>query len=175
MCWPVTLKYTLASRLKYFVYKTPAYQIIIQALFGRPFIGPLSCLSCLFATLMYSGQTVGWIKMKLDMVIGLGPGHIVLDGDPAPFPPKGQSTPPLFGPSVMAKRRNGRPSQQLLSSCFASLHQMTAKRSRFCSLTGRARREVNCYASFVFIRTRVCKTSSRQWTYRPAWETSQQQ
>jgi len=29
--------------------------------------------------------------MKLDMQVGLGPGHIVLDGDPAPAPLKGQS------------------------------------------------------------------------------------
>ena len=34
---------------------------------------------------------VGWIKMKLGMQVGLGPGHIVLDGDPAPLPPKGHS------------------------------------------------------------------------------------
>jgi len=31
---------------------------------------------------------VGWIK-KLGMQVGLGPGHIVLDGDPAPPLPKG--------------------------------------------------------------------------------------
>jgi len=35
------------------------------------------------------GQTVGQIKMKLGMQVGLGPGHIVLDGNPAPSPPKG--------------------------------------------------------------------------------------
>jgi len=29
--------------------------------------------------------------MKLGMQVGLGPGHIVLDGDPAPPPPKGHS------------------------------------------------------------------------------------
>jgi len=33
--------------------------------------------------------------MKLGMRVGLGPGHIVLDGDPAPLPQKGQS-PPIF-------------------------------------------------------------------------------
>jgi len=32
---------------------------------------------------MYCGQMAGWIKMPLDMEIGLGQGHIVLDGDPA--------------------------------------------------------------------------------------------
>jgi len=42
--------------------------------------------------------------------VGLGPGHIVLDGDPATT-----ATPPHFWPMpIMAK---GRPSQQLLSSC----------------------------------------------------------
>jgi len=46
----------------------------------------LSVLSCLSATLVYCGQTVGQIKMKLGVQVGLGPGHIVLDGDPAPHP-----------------------------------------------------------------------------------------
>jgi len=41
------------------------------------------CLSVLSATFVYCGQTVRWINMKL------GPGHIVLDGDPAPPPQKG--------------------------------------------------------------------------------------
>jgi len=40
------------------------------------------CLSCI--TLVYCGQTVGWIKMRLGTEVGLGPGDIVLDGDPAP-------------------------------------------------------------------------------------------
>jgi len=45
------------------------------------------CLSvCLSVTFLYCGQTVGWIKMKLSMQVGLGPGHIVLYGDPAPPP-----------------------------------------------------------------------------------------
>ena len=39
----------------------------------------LSVLSVLSVTLVYCGQTVGWIKMKLGMPVGLGPGHIVLD------------------------------------------------------------------------------------------------
>jgi len=40
---------------------------------------------CLAVTLMYCGQTVGWIKMKLGIVVGLGSIHIVLYGDPAPL------------------------------------------------------------------------------------------
>jgi len=47
----------------------------------------LSCLStCLSVTLVYCGHTVGWIKMKLGTEAGLGPGHIVLDRNPAPLP-----------------------------------------------------------------------------------------
>jgi len=34
--------------------------------------------------------------MPLGMEVGLGPGHIVLDGDPAPLPQKGDRT-PIFG------------------------------------------------------------------------------
>jgi len=49
----------------------------------------LSCLSCLSVTLVYCGQTIGLIKIKLGMWVSLGPGHIVLDGDPAPSPKKG--------------------------------------------------------------------------------------
>ena len=42
--------------------------------------------------------------MKLGMQVGLGPGHIVLDGNPAPRPPKGHS-PPVFGSYLL--RLNG--------------------------------------------------------------------
>ena len=47
---------------------------------------------------MYCGQTVGWIKVKTwyaGMQVGLVPGHIVLDGDPAPLP-KGAQSPQLL-------------------------------------------------------------------------------
>jgi len=50
----------------------------------------LSSLS-VSVTLVYCGQMVGWIKMKLGVEIGLSPGDIVLDGDPAPPPQKGHS------------------------------------------------------------------------------------
>jgi len=57
--------------------------------------------------LAYYGQTVRWIKMKLDMQVGLDPGHIVLDGDPAP-PPQKRAQPPNFRPmsvvALVAKR-----------------------------------------------------------------------
>jgi len=60
-------------------------------IFGRPFVKrfalcyqTLYVLSVLSVTLMYCGQTVWRIKMKLGMQVGLGPGHIVLDWDQAP-------------------------------------------------------------------------------------------
>jgi len=62
------------------------------------------CLSVLSVTFVHCGQTVGRIKMKLGVQVGLSPGHIVLDGDPAPPPPKGHS-PPIFGPYPL--RPNG--------------------------------------------------------------------
>ena len=34
--------------------------------------------------------------MPLRMEVGLGPGHIVLDGDPVPSPKKGKSKAPNF-------------------------------------------------------------------------------
>jgi len=53
----------------------------------------MRALSVLSVTLVYCGQTVGWIRMKLGMQVSLGPGHIVLDGDPAPPSPKGHRLP----------------------------------------------------------------------------------
>jgi len=41
---------------------------------------------------------VGWIRMKLGMEAGLGPGHIMLDGDPARPSPLKAAQPPIFGP-----------------------------------------------------------------------------
>jgi len=38
----------------------------------------------LSVTSVYCVQTLEWIKMPLSMEVSLGPGHIVLDGDPAP-------------------------------------------------------------------------------------------
>jgi len=60
----------------------------------------MSCPVCLSVTLVYCGQMVGRIKMKLGRQVGLVPGHIVLDGDPAPPPPERHS-PPIFGPYLL--------------------------------------------------------------------------
>jgi len=51
---------------------------------------------------VYCGQTAEWIKMALGVEEGLEPGHIVLDGDPAPLPKKtGHSPPTISGLSVL--------------------------------------------------------------------------
>ena len=57
----------------------------------------LSCLSvlfCLSVTLVYCGQTVGRIQMKLGKQVGLGSGHIALDVTQVPLPKGAQ--PPNF-------------------------------------------------------------------------------
>jgi len=60
----------------------------------------LSVCPVLSVTLVYCGQTVGRIKTKLVTQLGLGPGHIVLDEDPAPPPLKGHN-PPIFVPCLL--------------------------------------------------------------------------
>jgi len=58
-----------------------------------------ACLSVLSVMFIHCGQTVGWIKMKLGVQVGLGPDHIVLDGDPAPVPQRG-TTPTQFSAHI---------------------------------------------------------------------------
>jgi len=62
--------------------------------------------------------------MPLGKEVGLGPGHIVLDGDPVgTLPPTTAEQPlPTFGPCLLWP--NGRPSQQLLSSCSTCRSEM---------------------------------------------------
>jgi len=79
------------------------------------------CPVSLSVTLVYCGQTAGWIKMPLGTKVGLGLCNILLDGDPA-SPAKGAHQlprPPLFGPCLLWS--NGRLSQQLLSSCYLNV------------------------------------------------------
>jgi len=53
---------------------------------STPIFGP-----CLLWPRRLGGSRCQWIKMPLGMELGLGPGHIVPNGDPAPPPPKGHS------------------------------------------------------------------------------------
>jgi len=95
-----------------------------MSIFGQPFVKRFAlcyrtvvclvlsvhpgCLSPLLSiTLVYCGQTVGWIKVKLGTQVGLDPGHTVLDGDPAISPPKRHS--PQFSERifVVAESQDG--------------------------------------------------------------------
>ena len=67
----------------------------------------LSVMSVLSVTLVYCSQTVGWIQMKPGMQVVLGPGHIMLDGDPAPLSQKGAELPNFWPISVVAKWLDG--------------------------------------------------------------------
>jgi len=64
---------------------------------------------------VYCGQTAAWIRIPLGTEVGLVPDDIALDEDPAPPPTDRDTAAPLFGPCLL--QPNGRPSQQLLSSC----------------------------------------------------------
>jgi len=66
-----------------------------------------------FSVRNYCGQTAGWMKTPIGTEVDLGPGHIVLHGDPAP-PRKRHSSPPIFSADVYCV--HGRPSQLLLIS-----------------------------------------------------------
>ena len=73
------------------------------------------CPVCLSVMLVYYGQVAGWIKMPLGREVGLDPGDIVLDGDPAPR--ERGTAPPLSAAHVYCGY--GRPSHLLLSSCLS--------------------------------------------------------
>ena len=66
--------------------------------FGRPFVKRFALLSdrCPASPGYNVGvlwpNAVGWIKTKLGTEVGLGSGHIALDGDPASPPPKKRGT-----------------------------------------------------------------------------------
>jgi len=85
----------------------------------------LSCPVCLCVTLVYCDQTVGWIKMPLDMEVGLCPGYIMLHGNSAP--PKGESqhAAPTFWPMYIATKRSPiSATAELLFFYLTALHHL---------------------------------------------------
>jgi len=74
----------------------------------RPMLS-VRCPVCLVlsVTLVYCGQTVGWIKMKLGKQVGLSLGHTVLDWDPPPPLPKGHG--PQFSAHFYCKENPRQP------------------------------------------------------------------
>jgi len=75
---------------------------------------PLKGHSPQFSADVRCGQRAGWTKMPLGTEVDLGPGHAVLDVDPAP-PVKGAQQ-PLFSAYVFCG--HGCQSKLLLSSCY---------------------------------------------------------
>ena len=59
-----------------------------------------------FSAHVYCGQMAGWMKTPLGTGVDLGPGHIVLDGVPAP---------PIFGPCLLSPRSPISATSELLS------------------------------------------------------------
>ena len=69
-----------------------------------------------FSAYVCCGKIAGWIKMPLGTEVGVSPGNIVLDGDPAsplpqmggPPPKKGGTAAPYFSTSsIVAKLMDG--------------------------------------------------------------------
>ena len=81
-----------------------------------------------FLAHVYCGQIAGWMKTPLGTEVDLGPGHILLDGVPAPA--KGTQRPPSFRlMSIVVTVAH-------LSLCWALVH-----------LNNRARRSVCCMST----------------------------
>jgi len=81
-----------------------------------------------FLAHVYCGQMAGWIKMLLSMEVGLGPGHIVLDGEPAP-PIKGHS-PPKKNYAILTKTVNAYLSSISYCTQTCSCHSYTKETLR---------------------------------------------
>jgi len=58
------------------------------------------CEARFYNAFYYFGQTAAWIKMPLGTEIHLGLDDIVLDGDAAPPPEKGDGAPPQFSAHI---------------------------------------------------------------------------
>ena len=97
---------------------------------GRPFVKRFvlcySCLFCLSVTLVYCDQAVGWTKVKHGMEVGLNPGHIVLDGNPAPPKEKGTAASTFLPIFIVAKRSP-------ISAPASSCHVTNERRDCCCS------------------------------------------
>ena len=80
--------------------------IVFGRLFVKRFVLCYRTVVCLSVTLVCCGQTAGWIKMPLGEEVGLGPGDIVLNGDPAPLE-RGTVPPTFRSMSIVSKRLDG--------------------------------------------------------------------
>jgi len=73
---------------------SPKFTVIFKTIFGRLFVKRFALcywtirLSVLSVTLVYGGQMVQWIKMKLGMEVGLNPGSNTIRWRPSSPSPK---------------------------------------------------------------------------------------
>ena len=74
----------LLSRCHFLVFRATVCKTVRHMLPDRCLSVCPVCPISLSVTFVHCGQTVRRTKMKLGMQAGLGPGHTVLDGDPAP-------------------------------------------------------------------------------------------
>ena len=97
------------------------------------------CPVCLSVTLVYCGQTTGWIKMPLGTEVGLGPGDTLLDGDSASPYGKGHSSTPTFRPmsfwptSIVAKRSPISATAELLFYVYIVMRNDTKTSAYACT------------------------------------------
>ena len=90
-----------------------------------------------FSLHVYCCQTAGWMKAPLGTEVDLGPGHILLDGVPAPRL-KGTAAPPLiFGPRLLWPRSPISATAKLL---FFLLLPVSSVTTRACARTHRGSR-----------------------------------
>jgi len=100
--------------------------------------------------LVYCGQTVLWIKVSLDAEVDLGPGDIVLDGDPAPPVESGTAAaPPTFRRKPIVIKRSPISATAELLFCVVSLQR------DFEPMTGVMWRDVTRYQLNVAIDKEV--------------------
>jgi len=93
--WPISIVAKLdASRCHLYGGRPEPRRLCVRL--GPSSPHPKRGLRSQFSAHIYCGQTAGWLKMPLGTEIGLSPGDIVLDGDPAPPPLEGHSLRPIF-------------------------------------------------------------------------------
>jgi len=89
-----------AIRVKFASFWSDRYKLRFALCYGTVVLSV-----SLSVTLVYCGQTVRWIKVALGTAVRIGPGDIVLDGDPDPPQRKGAQQSPHFRPlSIVAKQ-----------------------------------------------------------------------
>ena len=83
-CWCIVAKQLNGSRWNVVCGRPRPKQHCVR--WGPSSPSPKRGQSIQFLAHVYCGQMPAWIKMWLGMEVGVGPGHIVLDWDPAPYP-----------------------------------------------------------------------------------------